>query len=127
LADLASRLETVPSLTPSIQVEVVVASADLIPQPKPLAQRIAQPKAQPKSAATVKQNGDSAKGGAGGGKGGKKCRRGGSRRPVKKTAEELDSEMADYFESANTADNNANATAPAAAAGGDAPLEEDVL
>ena len=111
-----------------VQVEVVVASADLIPQPKSLAQRIAQPKAQPKSAATVKKNANApaGKGGATAGRGGKKTTRGGrSNRPVKKTAEELDSEMADYFDGA--AENNANAGAPAAAAGGDAAMEEDVL
>ncbi|KAK4122699.1 hypothetical protein N657DRAFT_598414 [Parathielavia appendiculata] len=110
-----------------VKVEVVVSSAELIPQPKPLSQRIAQPKAQPKSAATVKQNGAGAKGGAAAGKGGKKpARRARSNRPVKKTAEELDSEMADYFDSANT-ENTGNAAAPPAAAGGDAPMEEDVL
>ncbi|KAL1839607.1 hypothetical protein VTJ49DRAFT_1310 [Mycothermus thermophilus] len=110
-----------------VKVEVVVASADLIPQPKPLAQRIVQPKAQPKSAATVKQNGATAKAGAAATKGAKKPRRGRSHRPVKKTAEELDSEMADYFDNANAADANANAAAPAAAAGGDAAMDEDVL
>ncbi|AEO71430.1 uncharacterized protein THITE_2123770 [Thermothielavioides terrestris NRRL 8126] len=110
-----------------VKVEVVVSSAELIPQPKPLAQRIAAPKAQPKSAAAVKQNGTGAKGSAAAGKSTKKTgRRGRSNRPVKKTAEELDSEMADYFESANT-ENNAGGAAPAAAAGGDAPMEEDVL
>lgn len=110
------------------QVEVVVASADLIPQPKSLAQRIAQPKAQPKSAAAVKQNGAGAKGGAAAGKGAKKmpAKRGRSNRPVKKTAEELDSEMADYFDHAN-AENNAGGAAPAAGGGGDAAMEEDVL
>jgi THO complex subunit 4 len=115
-------------LTPS-QVEVVVSSAELIPQPKPLAQRIVQPKAQPKSAAADKKaNATNGKAGAAGGKAGKKGpRRGRSHRPVKKTAEELDSEMADYFDNANTANNDANAAAPAPAAGGDAPMEEDVL
>ncbi|KAK3899311.1 hypothetical protein C8A05DRAFT_37085 [Staphylotrichum tortipilum] len=109
-----------------VKVEVVVASVDLIPQPKTLAQRIATPKVQPKSAATVKkQNTAGAKGGAAAGKATKKVpKRGRSNRPVKKSAEELDSEMADYFDNANTA--NANAAAPAAA-GGDAPMEEDVL
>lgn len=107
------------------QVEVVVASADLIPQPKTLAQRIAQPKAQPKSAATVKKDANGAKGGAAAGRTKKAPRRGRSNRPVKKTAEELDSEMADYFDNANT--ENTNGAAPAATAGGDAPMEEDVL
>jgi len=108
-----------------VKVEVVVASADLIPQPKTLAQRIATPKVQPKSAAAVKKQGAAgAKGGATAGKATKKtAKRGRSNRPVKKSAEELDSEMADYFD--NTGD-NANAAAPAAA-GGDAPMEEDVL
>jgi len=109
-----------------VKVEVVVANADLIPQPKPLAARIAQPKAQPKSAATVKNTNGNKEGGAGK----KKTRRGRSNRPVKKTLEELDSEMADYFASANTNDtnaNNANGTSSATAAGGDAPMEEDVL
>ncbi|KAL2019124.1 hypothetical protein VTK56DRAFT_10075 [Thermocarpiscus australiensis] len=109
-----------------VKVEVVVASADLIPQPKPLAQRIVQPKAQPKSAATVKEGTNGNKGGAAAGKATKKApRRGRSHRPVKKTAEELDSEMADYFDNANT--ENANGAAPAATGGGDAPMEEDVL
>ncbi|KAK3304322.1 uncharacterized protein B0T15DRAFT_536124 [Chaetomium strumarium] len=110
-----------------VKVEVVVASADLIPQPKPLSQRIVQPKAQPKSAAAVKQNGGGTKGGAASSRGGKKTgRRGRSNRPVKKTAEELDSEMMDYFESGNP-ENNVNGAAAAAAAGGDATMEDDVL
>jgi THO complex subunit 4 len=109
-----------------IQVEVVVASADLIPQPKPLAQRIAQPKAQPKSAATTKKDASGTKGGAAAGKATKKtARRGRNNRPVKKTAEELDSEMADYFDNANT--ENTNGAAAAAPVGGDAAMEEDVL
>ncbi|KAK4154266.1 hypothetical protein C8A00DRAFT_14566 [Chaetomidium leptoderma] len=110
-----------------VKVEVVVASADLIPQPKSLAQRIAQPKVQPKSAATVKKNAAGAKGGAAATKGAvkKTARRGRSNRPVKKSAEELDSEMADYFDA--NAENNANAAAPAAVTGGDAAMEEDVL
>ncbi|KAL2195799.1 hypothetical protein P885DRAFT_61570 [Corynascus similis CBS 632.67] len=109
-----------------VKVEVVVASAELIPQPKSLAQRIAQPKAQPKSAAMVKKNAKDGKN-APAGKGSKKAARGGrGNRPVKKTAEELDSEMADYFGNSN-AENNGDAAAPAAAAGGDAAMEEDVL
>jgi THO complex subunit 4 len=52
-------------------------------------------------------------------------KRGRTNRPVKKSAEELDSEMADYFDNASTA--NTAAAAPAAAAGGDAAMEEDVL
>lgn len=111
-----------------VKVEVIIASADLIPQPKTLAQRIAQPKAQPKSAATVKHGANGAKGAPAAGKNGAKKapRKGRSSRPAKKTAEELDSEMADYFENANT-EATANNAAPAPAAGGDAAMEEDVL
>ncbi|KAK4458813.1 hypothetical protein QBC42DRAFT_275851 [Cladorrhinum samala] len=112
-----------------VKVEVVVSSAELIPQPKPLSQRIAPPKAQPKSAAAVKHGANGPKGGAAAGKAGAKKapRKGRSARPAKKTAEELDSEMADYFDNANNADAGANNTAPAPAAGGDAAMEEDVL
>ncbi|KAK4190025.1 hypothetical protein QBC35DRAFT_118687 [Podospora australis] len=106
-----------------VKVEVVIASAELIPQPKTLAQRIATPKAQPRSAATVKPKAGAAAAGKAGAKKGP-ARKGRSNRPAKKTAEELDSEMADYFVNSNADNNNA---APAAAAGGDAPMEEDVL
>jgi THO complex subunit 4 len=108
------------------QVEVIVANADLIPQPKTLGQRISQPKAQPKSAATVKHGAATAKGAAAAGKGAKKpLRKGRNSRPAKKTAEELDSDMVDYFDSAKT--DTAAAGAPAAANGGDAPMEDEIL
>ncbi|KAK4210003.1 hypothetical protein QBC37DRAFT_377462 [Rhypophila decipiens] len=114
-----------------VKVEVVVASADLIPQPKSLGQRITAPKVQPKSAANVKHTANgTAKGGPAAGRGGKKAGRGrGGRnsRPAKKTAEELDSEMADYFDAAGNADNAAVTAAPAAATNGDAPMEDEIL
>lgn len=47
-------------------------------------------------------------------------------RPAKKTAEELDSEMADYFVSAANNENN-NSGAPAAANGGDAAMEDEIM
>ncbi|KAK0635140.1 hypothetical protein B0T17DRAFT_515445 [Bombardia bombarda] len=113
-----------------VKVEVVVASADLIPQPKTLGQRISQPKAQPKSAATVKHGAGAAKGAVAAAKGGVKkaaaSRRGRSSRPAKKTAEELDSEMADYFDAAAT-NENANGGVPAATTNGDAPMEDEIL
>ncbi|TPX17055.1 uncharacterized protein E0L32_012289 [Thyridium curvatum] len=112
-----------------VKVEVVVASADLIPQPKTLGQRISQPKAQPKSAASDKRANNTSKA-AGAAKGAKKPRRGRNSRPAKKTAEELDSEMADYF-TGNTANATGDAAAPAAAApaaaGGDAPMEDEIM
>jgi len=102
-----------------------VASADLIPQPKKLGQRISQPKVQPKSAATVKHAGNVAKGTAGA-KGVKKPRHGRTARPTKKSAEELDSEMADYFQSADGNTEAANGGAPATA-NGDAPMEDEIM
>jgi THO complex subunit 4 len=59
-----------------------------------------QPKSQPKSAATTKTTTNAAGGNASGGRAGRRGRGGRARnsRPAKKTAEELDSEMADYFD-----------------------------
>ncbi|TDZ23346.1 mRNA export protein mlo3 [Colletotrichum sidae] len=116
-----------------IKIEIVVGAsqaANVIPPKKTLAERTSQPKAQPKSAANNKRNNAAANKGpaaaAGRARGDKKPRPARSARPAKKTAEELDSEMADYFESGST--NNENAAAPAAAAAtGDAPMEEDIM
>ncbi|KAK0706439.1 hypothetical protein B0T26DRAFT_454164 [Lasiosphaeria miniovina] len=111
-----------------VKVEVVVASAELIPQPKPLNQRVTQPKVQPKSAANIKHGAGAAKGPAGAARGvGKKGTRGrGGRngRPAKKTTEELDSEMADYFV-APAAENTTSGAQPAT--NGDAPMEVEIL
>ncbi|KAF6819986.1 Protein mlo3-like protein (RNA recognition domain-containing protein), partial [Colletotrichum plurivorum] len=115
-----------------IKIEIVVGAsqaANVIPPKKTLAERTSQPKAQPKSAANDKRNGNANKGAANAGARGKKPqpRRARSGRPAKKTAEELDSEMADYFDSAATG-NNENAAAPApAAANGDAPMEDEIM
>ena len=84
----------------------------------------AQPKAQPKSAAADKHNAGAAKGTAKAA--GNKKRRGRNSRPAKKTQEELDSEMADYFVTP-APDANANTAAaptPAPAATGDADMDE---
>jgi THO complex subunit 4 len=82
-----------------------------------------QPKPHPKSAAATKAANDT--GAATRGKGGKRGRGGRARnaRPAKKTAEELDSEMADYFDAAAAP----TEAAPAAAAGGDAPMDDEIL
>lgn len=63
--------------------------------------------------------------GTSGGRGGKGGKRGGrAARPVKKTAEELDAEMADYFVPGNaTADATTNGSAPA----GDDAMVDEVL
>lgn len=79
-----------------------------------------QPKAQPKSATAGKKT-TAAKGTVAKGtqaKGGNKKGRG---RNVRKTQDELDSEMADYF-----TPNNEAAAAPAAAPAGDAAMQDDI-
>ncbi|OAA67227.1 RNA annealing protein [Niveomyces insectorum RCEF 264] len=120
----------------AVKVEVVVAKAELIPQPKSLGQRITQPKPNPKSAATDKRAGNAAKSAAGTKGPAKKPnnRRARSGRPAKKTAEELDSEMADYFvgNSGNTngapaAAAGTNGTAAASGATGDAPMDDEIM
>ncbi len=108
-----------------LKIEVVVASADLIPAPKTLGQRVSQPKVQPKSAAADKGTGNVAKA-APGAKVARKPRRGRNSRPAKKTAEELDSEMADYFDGSGRQAAGTNGTAPAPA-NGDAPMEDDIM
>lgn len=105
-----------------MQVEIVVDAsvAAALPGPKGLSERIAQPKAQPKSAANTKTTNSNARGRGKGGRGGR------SGRPAKKTAEELDSEMADYF-GGEVANGNENAAAPAnGVTNGDA-MDEEVL
>ncbi|KAK5997272.1 mRNA export protein mlo3 [Cladobotryum mycophilum] len=119
-----------------IKIEIVVGASQadkVIPPSKTLAERTSQPKAQPKSAAGKKQQavngakGNVAKGAAAVSAANKK-RRGRNARPAKKTAEELDSEMADYFEGAGNS-NAAETTASAApaAASGDAPMEDEIM
>lgn len=113
-----------------IKIEIVVGgakAAEVVPTKKSLTERITQPKAQPKSAANDKKKeaaGKTAASSARGGRGnGKKRPR--SARPAKKTTEELDSEMADYFESSNQ-NENTNGAAPAAT-NGDAPMDDEII
>ena len=92
-----------------------------------------QPKSQPKSAATVKHGAgakaaNGAKNGAAAQNGRNKPRRARNARPAKKSAEELDSEMADYFVAGSNENGAAApAAAPAAATNGDAPMDDDIL
>jgi THO complex subunit 4 len=83
-----------------------------------------QPKVQPKSAAATKAGANTAAASTRG-KAGKRGRGGRARpaRPAKKTAEELDSEMADYFDATAAP---AEAAVPAAT-NGDAPMDDEIL
>lgn len=93
---------------------------------------LSQPKSQPKSAAVTKAAPNGAgnastrgKAGRGKGRGGRAAR---SARPAKKTAEELDSEMADYFDAGGAAAGETAATNEVAqpAANVDA-MEDEIL
>ena len=80
------------------------------------------PKAQPKSAVPSKSSTSGTRGKT---RGAKKAR---NPRPAKKTAEELDSEMADYWESGATNSGDVAATSGTAqAANGDANMDEEIL
>lgn len=116
-----------------IKIEIVVGAAQadkVMPAVKTLAERTAQPKPQPKSAASGKgatggvgKAGNGAKGAAA-----NKKRRGRSARPSKKTADELDTDMANYFSGGADGPGNAAAAAPApAAATSDAPMEDEIM
>jgi len=112
-----------------MKIDVILDArrAAAIPPPKGLSERIAQPKSQPKSAVPTKNAGA-----AGTGTRGKNVRgrgRGGrNSRPTKKTAEELDSEMADYWETgANANGGEATTSAAQPAANGDAAMDDEIL
>ncbi|KAI0162767.1 hypothetical protein BJ166DRAFT_612747 [Pestalotiopsis sp. NC0098] len=115
-----------------IKIEIIVSgdkAAEIAPAPKTLTDRISQPKSQPKSAVPNKKKEAATKdAGAGGVRGGRRkpARAAKSSRPAKKSAEELDSEMADYFESGNQSE-NVNGGAPAPANNGDAPMDDEIM
>lgn len=82
------------------------------------------PKPQPKSAVPTKNgagSGARGKGAKGGKRGGK------TSRPAKKTAEELDSEMADYWETGANGGDAATTSGAAQPANGDANMDEEIL
>ncbi|XXG97203.1 hypothetical protein Hte_003498 [Hypoxylon texense] len=113
-----------------IKIEIVVSAAkaaEFAPPPKTLTERISQPKAQPKSAANDKKK-DAPGKATGAGARGRGKRKGAPRsgRPAKKSAEELDHDMADYFEAGNQ-NENANGAAAPAVTNGDAPMEDEIL
>ncbi|EPQ65119.1 hypothetical protein BGT96224_4407 [Blumeria graminis f. sp. tritici 96224] len=105
------------------QIELILDAtrAKAIPPPKGLSERVTQ-KPQPKSAATTKSTTST-------GPRGKKPTRNGrvgrSARATKKTAEELDSEMVDYWQNGNaTIESNGTAAPPTNV---EANMDEDIL
>lgn len=113
-----------------IKIEIVVTgdkAAAIVPAAKSLTDRVSQPKAQPKSAANNKKKdaaGKDAGNDARPNRAGRAKKR--NARPAKKTAEELDSEMADYFVANGQTSDSAAPAAPAAA-GGDAAMADEIL
>jgi THO complex subunit 4 len=131
-SDMASKAvstcNNIPVDGKPIKVELIIDAnlAKAIPAPKGLSERITQPKSQPKSAANTKKTETSTRGKAARGRGGKAGR---NARPAKKTAEELDSEMVDYWNSGATATETGGATNGAAqtATNGDANMDDEIL
>ncbi|KAH9224557.1 hypothetical protein DL95DRAFT_322526 [Leptodontidium sp. 2 PMI_412] len=114
-----------------IKVELILDGnrAKAIPPPKGLSERITrQPKPQPKSAAVTKNAAAGATRGAKAARG-RGGRGGRTARPAKKTAEELDSEMVDYWQTGASATEAQGASAGAAqpAANGDATMDDEIL
>lgn len=121
-----STCNNIPVDGKPIKVEMIIDAnlAKAIPAPKGLSERIGQPKAQPKSAAITKKP-EAARGGkAARGRGGKAR----NARPAKKTAEDLDAEMVDYWNNgAAPAETGATNGAPQAATNGDANMDDEIL
>jgi len=107
-----------------MKIEIILDArrAAAIPPPKGLSERIAHPKSQPKSAVPTKNAGAAGSGTRGKSDRGRGGRGGRNARPAKKTAEELDSEMADYWQTGATA---GDAAVPAA--NGDATMDDEIL
>jgi THO complex subunit 4 len=114
-----------------MKVEVILDAKDAPAptEPKKLADRITQPKnaAKPKPATETKPKA-AGKGAAKGAVKGKAARGRGGKKPggrvVKKTAEELDADMADYFQAGTTETTNGGAVQPAA--NGDTNMADDI-
>ncbi|EEA28899.1 RNA-binding RNA annealing protein [Talaromyces marneffei ATCC 18224] len=106
-----------------MKVEVVVDAthAPQVAAPKPLSERVTQPKAQPKPATATKNATTTGR------RGRARARKPKGPAQHKKTAEELDAEMEDYFVGSENAPSGAattNGAAAAAAAAGDETMAE---
>jgi THO complex subunit 4 len=112
-----------------IRVEMIL-SANALPaavRPASLADRVSQPKKDKPKPATAEKAADGAARGRGQQTRGRGRGRGGREaRPKKKTVEELDAEMADYFPGGETSTGGADA-APIATGGDAAMIDDEML
>ncbi|QSZ36016.1 hypothetical protein DSL72_007140 [Monilinia vaccinii-corymbosi] len=135
-AAAVSRLNGVKVDNRALRVQLLVDAQAAAAFEEKVAKRLVDristaPKSQPKSAVPNKSNAKD----QGAKRGGKRGSRGSNTaRPTKKTAEELDLEMADYWESGNAAgaetggDNNQAANGAAQpATNGDANMDDEIL
>ncbi|KAL1792138.1 hypothetical protein ACET3X_009889 [Alternaria dauci] len=112
-----------------VRVEMLVSAAAIpaTTRPASLADRVTQPKKDKPKPATAEKAAPGATRGRGQTRGKGKGRGGRDARPKKKTVEELDAEMADYFPGGET--NAAAGTAEVAqiTAGGDTAMDDEML
>lgn len=104
-----------------IKIELILDATRVkaIPPPKGLSERVTQ-RPKPKSILTKVVT-------TSGPRGKRASRAGRSARPVKKTAEELDSEMVDYWQNGSTAVETNGGVSGAPVTNGDANMDEEIL
>ncbi|CAE7011426.1 hypothetical protein CFE70_002059 [Pyrenophora teres f. teres 0-1] len=112
-----------------VRVEILV-SASAIPattRSASLADRVTQPKKDKPKPATTEKTAAGAARGRGQTRGRGKGRGGRDARPKKKTVEELDAEMADYFPGGETSNAANGAEVAQVTAGGDTAMDDEML
>jgi len=96
-------------------------------RPASLADRVTQPKKDKPKPATTEKAAAGATRGRGQTRGRGKGRGGRDARPKKKTVEELDAEMADYFPGGETSNAASGAEVAQVTAGGDTAMDDEML
>ncbi|KAI4708363.1 hypothetical protein J4E89_006987 [Alternaria sp. Ai002NY15] len=112
-----------------VRVEMLVSAAALpaATRPSSLADRVTQPKKDKPKPATAEKAAPGAARGRGQTRGKGKGRGGREARPKKKTVEELDAEMADYFPGSETNAAAGGAEVAQITAGGDTAMDDEML
>lgn len=112
-----------------VRVEMLVSASALPASTRPtsLADRVTQPKKDKPKPATTEKAAAGATRGRGQTRGRGKGRGGRDARPKKKTVEELDAEMADYFPGGETNNTAGGAEVAQVTAGGDTAMDDEML